>query len=83
MWMMCKNYSNVWITCCEPIRAGGGGGGGGGVDFHTKKGMLDTLCRDRNLRFSCNLRRPGQNANIFTLKLKVSLSVVHKEIPSE
>ena len=55
----------------------------GGFDLHTKKGMLDTLCRDRNLRFSCNLRRPGQNANIFTLKLKVSLSVVHKEIPSE
>ena len=81
MWMMCKNYSNVRITCCEPIRAGGGGVGE--FDFHTKKGMLDTLCRDRNLRFSCNLRCPGQNANIFTLKLKVSLSVAHKEIPSE
>ena len=80
MWMMCKNYSNVWITCCDK---GGGGGGVGGFDFHTKKGMLDTLCRDRNQRFSCNLRHPGQNANIFTLKLKVSLSVAHKEIPSE
>lgn len=82
MWMMCKNYSFVRITCCE-LTGGGGGGGVGGFDFHTKKGMLVTLCRDRNCRFSCNLRRPGQNANIFTLKLKVSLSVVHKEIPSE
>ena len=41
--MMCKNYSNVRITCCEPIRAGGGGGVGG-FDFPIQKRGCLTPC---------------------------------------